>query len=164
MGKDTLIMAALAIALLIVAYFRGGGMWLAGLQAGAKSFWGLLPILLLSFAVAGLTQVLIPRQLLMRWLGAEAGIRGIFAGCVVGALLPGPPYASYPLVMSLYQGGASLGAVVGLLSGKAVWSVHLLPPAFAVLGSQVTLAHFGANILFPPLAGLIAQSLLSRLL
>lgn len=164
MGKDTLIMAALAIALLIAAYFRGDGMWLAGLQAGARSFWGLLPILLLSFAVAGLTQVLIPRQLLMRWLGAEAGIRGIFAGCVVGALLPGPPYASYPLVMSLYQGGASLGAVVGLLSGKAVWSVHLLPPAFAVLGSQVTLAHFGANILFPPLAGLIAQSLLSRLL
>ncbi len=164
MGRDTLIMAALALVLLVVAYLRGGGQWLAGLQAGARSFWGLLPILLLSFAVAGLMQVLIPRDLLMRWLGAEAGIRGIFAGCIVGALLPGPPYASYPLVISLYQGGASIGAVVGLLSGKALWSVHLLPPALAVLGPKVTLAHFGANILFPPLAGLIAQFLLSQLL
>lgn len=164
MGRDTLIMAALAIALLAVAYLRGGGLWLSGLQAGARSFWGLLPILLISFAIAGLMQVLVPREVLMRWLGAEAGIRGILAGCVVGALLPGPPYALYPLVISLYQGGASIGAVVGLMSGKSLWNVHHLPPAFAVLGSQVTLAHFGANILFPPLAGLIAQFLLSRLL
>jgi hypothetical protein len=72
MSRDTLIMAALAIALLAIAFVRGGGLWLSGLQAGARSFWGLLPILLISFAIAGLMQVLVPREVLMRWLGAEA--------------------------------------------------------------------------------------------
>jgi uncharacterized membrane protein YraQ (UPF0718 family) len=162
MDRETIIMTAIAMALLIVAYLKGGNLWLSGLQAGARSLWRLLPVLLMSFAVTGLLQVLMPREHLMRWLGAEAGFRGILTGCIVGALLPGPPYAAYPLVISLYQGGASIGAVVGLMSGKSLWNVHHLPPAFAVLGSQVTMLHFGSNLLFPPLAGLVAQLLLSR--
>ncbi len=162
MNRETIIMTAIAMTLLIVAYLKGDNLWFSGLKAGGESLWRLLPVLLMSFAVAGLLQVLMPRQQLMRWLGAETGFRGILTGCIVGALLPGPPYALYPLVISLYEGGASLGAVVGLMSGKALWNVHYLPPAFAVLGSQVTLAHFGANLLFPPLAGLLAQSVLSR--
>jgi uncharacterized membrane protein YraQ (UPF0718 family) len=162
MDRETIIITAMAVALLIVACLKGGNLWLSGLQAGARSLWRLLPVLLMSFAIAGLLQVLMPREQLMRCLGAEAGFRGILTGCIVGALLPGPPYALYPMVISLYEGGASIGAVVGLISGKSLWNVHHLPPAFAVLGTQVTLLHFGSNLLFPPLAGLIAQFFLSR--
>jgi uncharacterized membrane protein YraQ (UPF0718 family) len=163
MDTDTIIVLAIAIVLLVVAYFRGGDLWLTGLRAGAGSFWRLLPTLLISFAVAGLMQVLIPRDQLMRWLGREAGFRGILIGCVVGALIPGPPYAMYPVVASLYQGGASIGALVGLMSGKALWNVHHLPSALALLGPQVTLARYLSNLLFPPLAGLIAQLFLARM-
>jgi uncharacterized membrane protein YraQ (UPF0718 family) len=163
MNIEDIIMAAIAVLLLAVAYLRGGDLWIRGIEAGGRSFWGLLPILLISFLIAGLMQVLIPRQQLMRWLGAEAGLRGILTGCFVGALLPGPPYAQYPLVISLYQGGASIGAVVGLLTGKSLWSVYYFPTGWAVLGPRVILTQFGANLLFPPLAGLIAQLLLSRL-
>ncbi len=163
MNTDTVIMVVIAIALLIVAYLRGGDLWISGLQAGAESFWGLLPVLVISFVVAGLIQVLIPRQQLMRWLGTETGFRGILIGCVVGALIPGPPYAMYPTVISLYQGGAGIGAVVGLMTGKALWNVHHLPSELTVLGPQVTLVKYLANLLFPPLAGWLAQHFLSRL-
>lgn len=162
MDTDTLIMAALAVVLLMVAVVRGQGTWLAGLQAGAASFARLLPILILSFAIGGLLEVLIPRQQLTRWLGAEAGLRGILTGCAVGALLPGPPYALYPMIMSLFKGGAGVGALVGLLTGKVLWNVHYLPPAIATLGPRLTLLQFGANCLFPPLAGAIAQYVLER--
>lgn len=163
MDRETIIMAVIVVALLVVAYLRGGNLWISGLKTGASSFWKLLPLLLISFAVAGLMQVLIPRDQLMRWLGAEAGFRGIITGCIVGALIPGPPYAMYPTVIALYQGGASIGAVVGLMSGKALWNVHNLPSAVAVLGPGVTLVHYLSNLLFPPLAGVIAQLFLARL-
>jgi uncharacterized membrane protein YraQ (UPF0718 family) len=163
MDTDTVIILAIAVVLLLVAYLRGGDLWLTGLQAGARSFWSLLPTLLISFAVAGLMQVLIPRDQLIRWLGREAGLRGILIGCVVGALIPGPPYAMYPVVASLYQGGASIGALVGLMSGKALWNVHHVPSALAVLGPQVTLVRYLANLLLPPLAGLIAQLFMARM-
>ena len=163
MDRETAILLAMALVLLLVAVARGGGLWSVGLKAGAQSFWKLLPVLLLSFAIAGLMQVLIPRQQLVSWLGTEAGFRGILIGCAVGALIPGPPYAMYPLVASLYGGGASIGAVVGLMTGKLLWNVHYLPSALAILGPQVTLVQYLANLFFPPLAGWIAQTWLGKL-
>jgi uncharacterized membrane protein YraQ (UPF0718 family) len=164
MSSDNAIMIALAAVLLVVAALRGQGLWLAGLQAGARSFLDLLPVLLLSFAIGGLIQILIPREEVSRWMGSEAGLRGIILGGAVGALLPGPPYALYPMVVALLRSSASVGAVVGLLTGKVLWNVHYMPHALATLGPRVTLLQFGSTLLFPPLAGLIAQHLLNRLL
>jgi uncharacterized membrane protein YraQ (UPF0718 family) len=164
MDTDTAIMIVLAIILLLVALARGQGLWLEGLRAGVVSFARLLPILTLSFVIAGLMQVLIPREQLTRWLGAEAGFRAILVGCAVGALLPGPPYALYPMIIALFRGGASVGAVVGMMTGKVLWNVHYLPPALATLGPRLTLLQFGSNIVFPLLAGLIAQHVLGRLI
>lgn len=162
MDTQTAILIVMAAALLLVAVFRGGDLWQAGLQAGAEGLWRLVPTLLISFAIAGLLEVLLPRDMLVHWLGAGSGMRGILTGCVVGALMPGPPYALYPLTISLYSGGASIGAVVGLLTGKALWNVHHMPSAFAVLGPNVAATYFLSNLLVPPLAGWIAQNVLSR--
>jgi len=162
MDSDTAIMLVIAAALLLVTAARGQGLWLAGLKAGVTNFARLLPILALSFVIAGLMQVLIPREQVTRWMGSEAGFRGILAGCAVGALLPGPPYALYPMIMSMVNGGASVGAVIGMMTGKVLWNVHYLPPALATLGPRLTALQFASNILFPPLAGLIAQHVLDR--
>jgi uncharacterized membrane protein YraQ (UPF0718 family) len=163
MDVQTAMMVALALGLFVLTILRGGNLWQEGVRAGANNMLRLTPILVLSFLVAGLIEVLLPRHVLVRWLGTGAGLRGILAGCLVGALMPGPPYALYPLIVSFYKGGAGIGALVGLLSGKALWNVHHLPPALAVLGPNLTAAHFLSNLLFPPLAGWIAQSLASRL-
>jgi uncharacterized membrane protein YraQ (UPF0718 family) len=162
MDTDTAIMLLIAAALLLVTVARGQGLWRAGLEAGISNFGRLLPILTLSFVIAGLMQVLIPREQVTRWLGSEAGFRGILAGCAVGALLPGPPYALYPMIISMVNGGASVGAVIGMMTGKVLWNVHYLPPALATLGPRLTALQFASNILFPPLAGLIAQHVLDR--
>ncbi len=162
MDTQTTILILMAAALLLVALARGGDLWKAGLLAGGRGFWRLLPILLVSYAIAGLLEVLLPREVLTHWLGSSAGWRGILIGCGVGALMPGPPYAIYPLVISLYRSGAGIGAIVGLLTGKVLWNVYYLPPAFAVLGPQVTAAQFLSTLIFPPLAGWIATQLMPR--
>ncbi len=163
MDRGVWIFLLMVAALLAVAFTRGGGLWLSGLQTGARSFWGLLPTLLLSFAIAGLLQVLIPRQMVMSWFGKGAGMRGILLGCVVGALIPGPPYALYPMVLSLYQGGASMGALIGMLTAKVLWSIQYLPPALAVLGTRFTAIMYLATLVVPPVSGWLAQLLDGRL-
>ena len=163
MDVQTAMMVAFALGLFVWTVLRGGNLWQEGVRAGASNMLRLTPILVLSFLVAGLLEVLLPKQVLVRWLGSGTGLRGILAGCLVGALMPGPPYALYPLIVSFYRGGAGIGALVGLLSGKALWNVHHLPPALAIMGPGLSAAHFLSNLLFPPLAGLIAHSLASRL-
>ncbi|MCK4316808.1 MAG: permease [Anaerolineae bacterium] len=159
----TLILAAVAVILLAIAFWRGRDLPLAGLLAGGRTLWRNLPLLLLGFVVAGLAQVLIPRDLITRWLGTEAGIKGVLIGCVVGGLVPGAPYATFPLIAALYQAGASLGAVVGFVSAWALWSVSRLPVEMALIDARPALIRYAITFVVPPIAGLSAEAV-ARLL
>ena len=77
-------------------------------------------MLLLGMVIAGLAQVLIPRELITQWLGKKAALKSVLVGCVVGGLVPGGAYATFPLVAVLYRAGASIGAVVGFVTAWAL--------------------------------------------
>jgi uncharacterized membrane protein YraQ (UPF0718 family) len=159
MDATALTLGMIAVVLLGVAFWRGRGLPLAGLQAAGHTLWRNLPVLLLGFVVAGLAQVLIPKELITRWLGAEAGIKGVLVGCVAGGLVPGSPYATFPLVAALHRGGASMGAVVGFVSAWSLWSVSRLPVEIALIDSKPALIRYAVTFVVPPIAGLVAEAI-----
>ena len=159
MDTTTLVLAAVAVILLVLAFCQGRDLPLAGLMAGGRTLWRNLAVLLLGFVIAGLAQVLIPRELITRWLGGQAGLKGVLVGCVLGGLVPGAPYAIFPLVASLYQAGASLGAVVGFVCAWSLWSVSRLPVEIALIDSKPALVRYALTFVVPPIAGLLANAL-----
>jgi uncharacterized membrane protein YraQ (UPF0718 family) len=158
MDTTTLILACVAVVLLGIAYFRGRDLPLAGLLVAGRTLWRNLPILLLGFVIAGLVQLLIPKEVISEWLGAQSGIRGVLIACLVGGIVPGAPYAIFPLVAAFYRAGAGLGAVVGFVSAWSLWSVTRLPIEMALIDPKAALVRYGITFLVPPLAGLIAAA------
>ena len=158
MDTTTVILAAVAVALLVIAFSQGRELPLAGLKAGARTLWRNLALLLLGFAIAGLAQVLIPRELITRWLGGRAGFKGVLIGCVLGGLVPGAPYATFPLVAALYEAGASMGAVVGFVCAWALWSISRLPVEMALIDTKPALIRYALTFAVPPIAGLLANA------
>jgi len=154
-----LVLGGITIALLAVAFWRGRDLPVAGLMAAGQTLWRNLPILLLGFLIAGLAQVLIPKDVITRWLGAEAGIKGILIGCVVGGLVPGSPYAVFPLVAALYRTGAGIGAVVGFVSAWSLWSVTRLPVEMALIDPHPAIIRYIVTFAVPPVAGLLAEGI-----
>ncbi len=155
----TLIMGALAVALFAWAWRRGGGQHISGLRMAATNLAETLPILVFSFLVAGLAQALLPKDLVSRWVGTAAGLRGVLIGTAAGALTPGGPYVSFPVMAALLQAGAGLGTMVAFLAGWSLWSVSRLPLEVGILGWRFTLLRLASTFFFPPLAGLLAQAL-----
>ena len=131
---------------------------LAGLQSAGRTLWRNLPLLLLSFIIVGLVQVLIPKDLITNWIGARSGIKGVLISCVVGGLVPGAPYAVFPIVATLYKAGASLGSVVGFVSAWALWSISRLPVEMALIDPKPALIRYAITFVVPPIAGLLAQA------
>ncbi len=156
--NNVLFVAALALAGL--AWYRGG--WplvFEGLLVGAKVLWGVLPLLVFAFLVAGLVQALVRERSVRRWLGAESGWRGIALACMAGALMPGGPYAYYPVAAVLLKSGAGLGVLVAFITAKNLWSITRLPLEFALLGPYLTIIRFLMTLFIPPLVGVLAQLL-----
>jgi len=119
----------------------------------------ILPLLVFAFIVAGMIQVLLPRELLARWVGAESGIRGILIGTVAGGLSPGGPFVNLPIAAGLIRSGASVGTMVAFLTGWSLWAVSRLPMEVGILGWKFTAIRLASTFFFPPIAGLLAQAL-----
>jgi uncharacterized membrane protein YraQ (UPF0718 family) len=153
----TIIMAILATVLLAIGYSRGEGQHIQGLNSGLKMIVEILPLLLFAFVVAGMIQVLLPQELLSRWIGQESGLKGILIGTLAGGLTPGGPYVSLPVVAGLLKAGAGVGTLVAFLTAWSLWAVARLPMEIGILGWKFTFIRLACTFFFPPIAGYIAQ-------
>ncbi|UCF31183.1 MAG: permease [bacterium] len=153
----TSVFAVLAVVLLLVGYSRGQEQHIAGVRIAFGMIVQVLPLLLFAFLVAGMIQVLIPREYILRWIGAEAGFKGILIGSVAGGLTPGGPFVNLPLAAALYRSGAGVGTMVAFLTGWSLWAVARLPMEIGFLGWRLTAIRIFSTLLFPPLAGIIAH-------
>ena len=152
------LMGALAITLLIIGYCRGQEQHIVGMKSALNMTIEILPLLVFAFIVAGMVQVLVPRELLSKWVGVESGMRGIIIGAVAGGLSPGGPFVNLPLAAALLRSGASVGTMVAFLTGWSLWAVSRLPMEVGILGWKFTLIRIASTCFFPPIAGLVAQS------
>jgi len=157
-----IIMGVLAIVLLYIGYQRGEGEHITGLKNAFDMTLQILPLLIFAFIIAGMVQVMIPKELLAKWVGTESGMRGIFVGAIAGGLAPGGPYVSLPIVAGLLKSGASVGTMVAFLTGWSLWAVGRLPMEIGILGWKFTAIRVASTLIFPPIAGYIAQLFFSN--
>ena len=157
----TIIMGAIAIVLLFLAYQKGGGEHILGLKSAGNMLLQIAPLLVFAFIIAGVIQVLIPGELISKWVGVESGFRGVLVGSILGGLTPGGPYVSMPIAAGLLRAGASLGTMVAFMAGWSLLAVHRLPMEVGLMGWKFALIRTACVFLFPPIAGLLANTFFS---
>jgi uncharacterized membrane protein YraQ (UPF0718 family) len=158
----TLILGILALVLVLLGYFNGQGQHISGMKSALNMTIEILPLLVFAFIVAGMVQVLLPRELLAKWVGMESGMRGILIGTVAGGLSPGGPFVSLPIAAGLLRAGAGIGTMVAYLTAWSLWAVARLPMEVGIMGWKFTLIRLASTFFFPPIAGFIAQSFFSN--
>jgi len=162
--KTTLVFVGLAA--------LGGGLtvWLRGSDALVRTFIGaaatlaeIAPLICGGLLVAGLAQVLIPREQVSRWLGTEAGMRGLFIAEIAGAITPGGPFGSFALVYTLGQVGADIGVLITYLTAWTTLSLmRLVVWEIPFLGLPFALFRFALCLPMGIVAGLLARYFAKR--
>ena len=159
----TIIIGILALVLLFIGYYKGQGQHISGIKSALNMIIEILPLLVFAFIVAGMVQVLLPRELLAKWIGVESGMRGILIGTVAGGLSHGGPFVSLPIAAGLLRAGAGIGTMVAYLTAWSLWAVARLPMEVGILGWKFVLIRLASTFFFPPIAGWIAQSFFTSL-
>ena len=158
----TTIMGVLAIVLTVISYNKGGGEHIVGLKMAGSTLVQILPLLAFAFIVAGMVQILIPQEMISRWVGAESGFKGILIGALLGTITPGGPFISLPIAAGLLRAGASIGTLVAFMTSWALLAIPSLPLQIGIMGWKFTVIRLVCTFFFPPLAGLIANTFFSR--
>lgn len=94
------------------------------------------------FVLSSLLLVWVPRELIMKTLGAESGWKGKLLSLAFGSLSAGPIYAAFPVAAALLSKGASLANVVIIISSWAVVKVPMLIVESSFLGVKFAAVRY----------------------
>ena len=164
LGRQKAFDASFFILLAIAVFAALAVAWIKGpfrVVEIAATYLGFLAVLspkiLCGFFIAASVPILIPRDVLTRWVGHESGVRGIGVATLAGAIVPGGPMMIFPLAAGFRAAGAGTGTIVAFvaawslygLNRTVIWEMSFLHIDFVLLRVAICLP-------FPLLAGLLA--------
>ena len=123
----------------------------------------ILPQLAGGLLIGGLVQQIIAAEKIAALLGSSSGLRGLVIATFAGALTPGGPFTSFPIVYALWMAGAEVGALIAYI---ASWSLlgfaRVIVWELPLMGAEFTWIRVLVSLPLPIIAGLLARQL-SRL-
>jgi uncharacterized membrane protein YraQ (UPF0718 family) len=158
MWRSWLIVGSLVFVCAVVAWRTGGPQRVGeAFASGTALFLGVLPNLVLGFALAGFLHVLLPSDLISHWMGHGSGLKGLLIGTVAGLLTPGGPFTHFPILASFLSKGAAVGPICAYIAAWALIGLNrLLVWELPILGPRIALVRFIASVGFPPLIGWVS--------
>jgi uncharacterized membrane protein YraQ (UPF0718 family) len=168
MDISLMIIVILLAVLTAFAYFtKGWSLVFSGLHLSANMVKTIWFRLLLGFLIAGMVQVLVPPEVIVGWMGAGSGFRGILVGTVAGAFTPGGPYVHFPIIAALQNSGAGMGPLAAYITAWALIPIHrTLVWELPFLGHDFVFSRLLVSLLAPIVIGLgtpIVMEAFSRL-
>jgi len=113
------------------------------------------PLLLSIFALIGLFQEFVPREVIQAWLGAENHLLSLLNGGLVGAIAIGPPVAAFPIAGSFIETGAWPPAAAAFIVSWVSVGVISLPVEAHVFGWRFALWRNSITFVAALLIGLL---------
>ena len=158
---STLVVLALVLTGAFFVYRREGGEGLLHiLGEDSWLFVEILPKVLAGCLIGAFVQLLLPREVVARWVGGDSGLTGLAIATAIGAILPGGPFTIYPLAGAFLAIGAGVGPAVAFVTSwtligfnrAVIWEVPFFGIDFVILRAV-------ASLPLPILAGFLAQAL-----
>lgn len=131
------------------------------LSIATNTFASVLLLIIAVFGLVGLLQVWISRDLIVRLLGREGGIKGLLIAALCGTLLIGPAYIIFPLLMSIQKQGARWAVITIVLTSYAV-KLQMIPIEVGFLGWPFSLGRALITVGLAIPTGLLVEALMGR--
>jgi uncharacterized membrane protein YraQ (UPF0718 family) len=156
---STAAIAAVALGAAFTVYWRDGREhFLAILESDLTLFGGMLPKILAGCLIGAFVTLLLPRELVARWVGHESGLLGLLIAALFGFILPGEPITIYPVAGAFLVMGADAGAVVTfIVSWTLIGYTRALVWELPFFGSEFVIWRIVEALPLPILAGLLAR-------
>jgi len=154
----TIVLFTLALLFSVVAYLKDPGLPVIGARNGLALLWFILPRLIPAVILTGMLQVLISQELVSRYFGREARLRGIVIATVAGVLTPGGPMVSVPLMVALAHSGAGLAALVAYMTSWSLFGIQrIIAWEAPLMGWHFVVVRSVPSLAFPLVAGWLVK-------
>jgi uncharacterized membrane protein YraQ (UPF0718 family) len=157
---STAAITTIAVIAAATVYWRDGREHFLSIFGGDLALFGeMLPKVLAGCLIGAFVTLILPREMVARWVGHESGFPGLLIAGLFGIILPGGPITIYPVASAFLAMGADAGAMVAFITSwtlcgytrALVWELPFFGPHF-------TIWRIVAALPLPILAGLLARA------
>ncbi|MDD5528395.1 MAG: permease [bacterium] len=110
-----------------------------GIKKGWKMFLNILPTLLNVLILVSVFLYLVPKETLIKWLGKDSSVMGMFIAAVLGSISLIPAFVSYPLAAILLKSGVSYQILAIFITTLLMVGVLTLPLESKYFGLKVAI-------------------------
>lgn len=153
------LMGLACLAMVYALWQKGDGAFGQAMSSAGSNALKMLPILALAVFMMGAFEVLLPQDVVQRWLTDAAGFRGIGIAWLAGILTPAGSLVGMPIAAGLFKAGVSASVLVTYLVSLATLSIIRFPLEVGFLGTKLALLRIASCAILPPVAGLIVRAL-----
>jgi uncharacterized membrane protein YraQ (UPF0718 family) len=154
--------ATIAVAVVVsavIVYRRDGQTrFLEILFSDVALFLDILPKVLAACLIASFVAVLMPREVVLRWVGAESGFLGIIVATLAGTICPGGPITIFPIAAAFVSIGADIGAAIAFITSWTLLGyARVLVWELPFFGGHFVIWRIIIAIPLPIVAGVLAR-------
>jgi uncharacterized membrane protein YraQ (UPF0718 family) len=135
----------ITIIAILASFFSDRQKTWQGIRKGIKMFMNLLPTILLVLAAVSILLFFLPNELIVKYLGENAGWTGYAIAAVVGSLALIPGFIAYPLSGALVQSGVGYPVIAVFITTLMMVGILTLPIEIKFFGLKTSLLR---NLLF----------------
>jgi len=161
---STAFIAVVIIGAAIAVYWRDGReRFIEILTSDVLLFIEILPKVLAACLIACFVAVLMPREAVVRWIGAESGLTGLLIATLAGVVRPGGPITIFPIACVFIAVGADVGATIAFITSWTLLGyARVLVWELPFFGTEFVVWRLLLALPMPIMAGLLAR-LIARL-
>jgi len=156
---STAFIATVVIGAAIVIYWRDGQQRFVDILTGdVLLFVDILPKVLAACLIASFVAVLMPREAVVRWVGAESGWTGLLIATLAGVVCPGGPITIFPIASAFLAIGADVGAAIAFITAWTLLGyARVLVWELPFFGADFVVWRLIAALPLPIVAGALAR-------
>ncbi|MDU4890385.1 MAG: permease [Clostridium sp.] len=136
----------ISLEVLLIIYLFHPAIAIKTVESASSSFIQMLVVLPPIMILLGLIDVWVPRETLMKYMGNDSGIIGIFLAMAIGSIAAGPMYAAFPFTAVLIKKGVKFSNVIIFMNAWCVTKISTLLFEISALGYKFTIARLIIDI------------------
>lgn len=148
--------------LLIIIFFIAPNIGFQALSSANSSFIQMLGVLPPIMILLGLMDVWLPREVLIKYMGNNSGLLGVFFAMLIGSLAAGPMYAAFPFTTVLLKKGAKFSNIIIFMNAWCVTKISTLLFEISSLGYKFTVIRLLIDIPGVILMGYLVNYLMKK--
>jgi len=134
------------IILTLVLYIFNKDLGLKAINISAYSFKEMLFVIPPVFILLGLLDIWVPREIMIKYMGENSGIKGVFLSMILGSAAAGPLYGAFPVAAVFMKKGVKFTNILIFIGAWSTTKIPMFLFEMSALGAEFAVTRLLIDI------------------